>query len=421
MAASADAANAAGTQSPPRPHTPTAPTQEPCHKDEGARERQKSRSESVLSRMQAAQASLRGLLRAVTSSVEAREAQLDGIWAAHGLPCRPHLTFSVARQLQGHFSKVYALQWDPFDERLMVTVGHDGKLFLWDALAQQRKAGVSISSPWAMTCCLHSQAGLMAAGGLSGTVALYSVLHASKHRHAQTSDGPALARLKGHTGYVSSCTFCGPQLMCTGSGDSTIALWDVSSGRRVGVLEGHTADVLAVSAQAGQLHQLCSASCDGTVRVWDTRTGSCTQILRGHDADVNTAAFLPGGHCLASGSDDSTCRIFDVRAQGAVGIFEDAVLSGTCVTSVAPSASGALLFAGYDDNTLRAWHTCSADMCVQPQHTTASGVSRPSRRSPLRSHSALHRSTLAFAVRPTACATQGEPQTAIPAEFRVWG
>lgn len=58
---------------------------------------------------------------------------------------------------------------------------------------------------------------------------------------------------------------------------------------------------------------------------------------------------------FASGSDDSSCRLFDIRC-GQIGEYgNDRILCG--ITSVATSSSGRLLFAGYDDYACYGWDT----------------------------------------------------------------
>lgn len=88
-----------------------------------------------------------------------------------------------------------------------------------------------------------------------------------------------------------------------------------------------------------------SGSCDTLAKVWDIRTKNCTMTLRGHESDINSVALFPDGKAFGTGSDDSTCRLFDIRAAGEVAEFKnDMVLCG--ITSVTFSRSGRILFAG---------------------------------------------------------------------------
>lgn len=64
--------------------------------------------------------------------------------------------------------------------------------------------------------------------------------------------------------------------------------------------------------------------------------------------------FFPDGQAFATGSDDASCRLFDMRADRELNIYaNNNILCG--VTSVAFSGSGRLLFAGYEDYNVNVW------------------------------------------------------------------
>ena len=53
---------------------------------------------------------------------------------------------------------------------------------------------------------------------------------------------------------------------------------------------------------------------ENAIRLWDTKTGKMLGVCRGHTQGVRWLAFAPGGETLASVSDDSTLRFWNVRA-----------------------------------------------------------------------------------------------------------
>lgn len=70
--------------------------------------------------------------------------------------------------------------------------------------------------------------------------------------------------------------------------------------------------------------------------------------------------FFPNGDAFATGSDDASCRLFDLRADRELNSYvHDNILCG--ITSVAFSASGRILFAGYDDNNVNVWDTLKGE------------------------------------------------------------
>jgi guanine nucleotide-binding protein G(I)/G(S)/G(T) subunit beta-1 len=82
--------------------------------------------------------------------------------------------------------------------------------------------------------------------------------------------------------------------------------------------------------------------------------------LLGHESDINAITFFPNGHAFATGSDDATCRLFDIRADQELAMYShDNIICG--ITSVAFSKSGRLLLAGYDDFNCNVWDTMRAE------------------------------------------------------------
>lgn len=64
--------------------------------------------------------------------------------------------------------------------------------------------------------------------------------------------------------------------------------------------------------------------------------------------------FFPNGEAICTGSDDATCRLFDLRAdQELITYSHETIICG--ITSIALSRSGRLLFAGYDDFNCNIW------------------------------------------------------------------
>ena len=64
--------------------------------------------------------------------------------------------------------------------------------------------------------------------------------------------------------------------------------------------------------------------------------------------------FFPSGNAVITGSDDTTLKMYDLRAdQEVIGYTDPNVKAGN--TSLALSLSGRLIFAGYDDFKCNIW------------------------------------------------------------------
>jgi WD40 repeat protein len=78
-------------------------------------------------------------------------------------------------------------------------------------------------------------------------------------------------------------------------------------------LKGHRHQYSVTSVafnSSGRL--LASGSSDTTVRLWDTHTRECVAALEGHTKPVKSVAFSPDSCLLASASADRTVRLWDV-------------------------------------------------------------------------------------------------------------
>ena len=191
---------------------------------------------------------------------------------------------------------------------------------------------------------------MVACGGLDNLCSVYKI---SKDPEQQVNR--AHRELAGHDGYLSCCRFVDESTILTSSGDATCMLWDIESGNISTTFKGHEQDVMSVAILPGVDRNLfVSGSCDCTAKVWDIRTGQPTMTLRGHESDVNCVSMFPDARAFGTGSDDSTARVFDMRACAQLVEFRSPdILCG--LTSVAFSNSGRLLFAGYDDYNCNAW------------------------------------------------------------------
>src|SRR5208283_4112065 len=99
------------------------------------------------------------------------------------------------------------------------------------------------------------------------------------------------------------------KVLASGSGDTTVKLWDVASGRELRTLSGHTAVVLSVAFSSDGT--LASGSVDNTIKLWDVASGRELRTLSGHTGHVQFVAFSPDGQVLASGGRDHTVKLWD--------------------------------------------------------------------------------------------------------------
>src|SRR5439155_4231307 len=102
--------------------------------------------------------------------------------------------------------------------------------------------------------------------------------------------------------------------------DMPVRVWDLAmdSPAEIFILRAHTRPIWSVTYSADGEH-LASGSDDTTVRIWDARTGKEKLVLRGHSSPILGLAFSGDGKQLASGSGDwatpgaGEVKVWDVR------------------------------------------------------------------------------------------------------------
>ncbi|KAH6641786.1 hypothetical protein F5144DRAFT_643434 [Chaetomium tenue] len=100
--------------------------------------------------------------------------------------------------------------------------------------------------------------------------------------------------------------------------------------------EGHGRPVSSV-AFSSDSSRIASGSDDSTIRIWDAKLGKEVRKLEGHDSSISSVAFSSDSSRIVSGSFDSTIRIWDVKSGKEVRKLEG---HSDRVSSVALSSDG---------------------------------------------------------------------------------
>ncbi|VDP20227.1 unnamed protein product [Echinostoma caproni] len=131
--------------------------------------------------------------------------------------------------------------------------------------------------------------------------------------------------LSGHTKSVSSVKFSengqwlgisdvswsyDSRFLCSSSDDKTLKLWDLTTGKCLKTLKGHSNYAFCCNFNP-QSNLIVSGSFDESVKLWDVKTGRCIRTLPAHSDPVTAVHFNRDGSLIASSSYDGLCRIWD--------------------------------------------------------------------------------------------------------------
>src|SRR5262245_46283149 len=185
-----------------------------------------------------------------------------------------------------------------------------------------------------------------------------------------------LLTLRGHTQAVNAVQYSPDgKRLATASSDTTAALWDASTGKRLLSLRGHTDSVRDLAfAPDGTL--LATAGYDNAVRVWDAATGRSRLTLPGHPDGVSAVAFSPCGRYLASGGGLGSDQggevvVRDVRTGKQAAVLRS---PGAAVGSLAYSGDGRRLATGLWGGEVVIWELAGTSRALTLRGRGSPGV-----------------------------------------------
>ena len=191
-------------------------------------------------------------------------------------------------------------------------------------------------------------------------------------------------RLIGHSGPVYALAFSPsiavpadpsashPTYLLSGSADTTIRLWSLSTYTNLVVYRAHSAPIWSL-AFSPHGHYFASGSSDRSARLWSTPQICPLRLFIGHESDVETLAWHPNGAYLFTGGGeaDRTVRMWRVSDGNAVRLFTGHTGN---VTALACAGNGKVVASADDRGEILLWDLPSGRLLKRMRGHTRGGI-----------------------------------------------
>jgi len=213
-------------------------------------------------------------------------------------------------ELKGHGGWVTAITTSTEQPDMLISASRDRSIIVWTLKRAEDQYGVPKKrltghSHYVQDVAVSSDGQFCLSGSWDATLRLWDL-----------STGRTTRRFLGHTKDVLSVAFSADnRQIVSGSRDKTINLWNTLGQLKFTINEnGHTEWVSCVRFSPNLSTPLIvSAGWDKIVKVWNLTQCKLKTNLIGHNGYVNTVTISPDGSLCASGGKDGTAMLWDLN------------------------------------------------------------------------------------------------------------
>ncbi len=140
------------------------------------------------------------------------------------------------------------------------------------------------------------------------------------------------------------------QYLVSGSEDSSIRIWEPSTGEEIRTLPGDSNFVNSIAISPDG--EILASVGDDTIKLWNLKTGEEIRSWAGHSSVIRSIIFSPDGKILATGGNDTMIKLWNPYTGEEI----RALSGGSLIRAISVSPDGQLLASGDWDNNIKLWN-----------------------------------------------------------------
>jgi len=259
------------------------------------------------------------------------------------------------------YGAIRSVDVNPSDPNIIAATSH-GKVQLYNVATMELHKSFNKFKETAFSGKFRHDGGLLCAGTGEGVVKVFD-----------TNSKSLLRVMSGHTAAVQHCQFqhgVGAGLV-SWSDDNSVRLWDLAAETSIGQINHHSDYVRAGSLCSQQPDIIVSGGYDHKLAVWDKRDLEKPSVQMDHGYPVESVLMLPGGGLLVSVG-GNYIKVWDMLGGGR--LLSSLSPHHKTVTSVSLSQNGKCLVTGSLDRQV-IWTDISTFRQVYNKHMSSAVMS----------------------------------------------